>query len=242
VNIITPYNDKTKSKSDQVAYMFDSISQTYDFLNHFLSLGVDIIWRKRAVKELKKLNPQKILDVATGTGDFAFEIQKAINPKELVGVDISSGMLGIAKKKALKRGLKDKISFELANSENLPFEDNFFDAATVAYGVRNYEDLESGLNGIFKVLKPGGHLVILEFSNPKKFPIKQFYNFYLFHVLPFFGNFFSKDKRAYKYLAESVKAFPDGENFLKILNKVGFKEVNCQPLTGEICSIYIGTK
>ena len=240
--IITPYQDQQIAKKAQVADMFNNISKTYDFLNHFLSLGIDIIWRKKAINELKKDNPQQILDVATGTGDFAFEALKILNPKKIVGVDISQGMLDIAHQKITKRGLGDKFSIKLGDSEKLPFEADEFDAVTVAYGVRNFENLEVGLADIHRVLKSGGKAVILEFSKPKAFPIKQLYNFYFSYVTPGIGKLFSKDARAYSYLPESVAAFPDGEKFVSLMQKAGFKNTKHRPLTFGICSIYTGVK
>jgi len=240
--IITPYQDQQVTKKAQVADMFNNISKTYDFLNHFLSLGIDIIWRKKAINELKKDNPKQILDVATGTGDFAFEALKILNPTKIVGVDISQGMLDIAQQKITKRGLGDKFEIKLGDSEKLPFEANEFDAVTVAYGVRNFENLEVGLADIHRVLKSGGKAVILEFSKPKAFPIKQLYNFYFSYVTPGIGKLFSKDARAYSYLPESVAAFPDGEKFVGLMQKAGFKNTKHRPLTFGICSIYTGVK
>ncbi len=222
--------------------MFNNISKTYDFLNHFLSLGIDIIWRKKAINELKKDHPQLILDVATGTGDFAFEALKILHPKKIIGVDISRGMLDIADKKIQQRNLSGKFEVKLGDSEKLPFEDNGFDAVTVAYGVRNFENLEMGLADIRRVLKRGGKAVILEFSKPKAFPVKQLYNFYFNYITPGIGKLFSKDARAYSYLPESVAAFPDGVAFIALMEKVGFKNTICRPLAFGICSIYSGIK
>jgi demethylmenaquinone methyltransferase/2-methoxy-6-polyprenyl-1,4-benzoquinol methylase len=238
---ITPYNQQ-EAKKTQVADMFNNISKTYDFLNHFMSLGIDIIWRKKAINELKKDNPQLILDVATGTGDFAFEALSILNPKKIIGVDISQGMLNIAQQKIDKRGLGDKFEIKLGDSEKLPFEADEFDAVTVAYGVRNFENLEVGLADINRVLKPGGKAVVLEFSKPKAFPIKQLYNFYFKYITPGIGKLFSKDARAYSYLPESVAAFPDGEKFITLMQKAGFKNTKCRPLAFGICSIYTGVK
>jgi len=238
---ITPYNQQ-ETKKTQVADMFNNISKTYDFLNHFLSLGIDIIWRKKAINELKADNPQLILDVATGTGDFAFEALSILNPEKIVGVDISQGMLNIAQQKINKRGLGDKFEIKLGDSEKLPFEANEFDAVTVAYGVRNFENLEVGLADINRVLKPGGKAVVLEFSKPKAFPIKQLYNVYFTYITPGIGKLFSKDARAYSYLPESVAAFPDGEKFVTLMQKAGFKNTKCRPLAFGICSIYTGVK
>lgn len=237
---VKPYNQE-ESKKEQVASMFNNIAKTYDFLNHFLSLGIDIIWRKRAIKELKSIQPKLILDVATGTGDFAFEAL-SLKPEKIIGVDISEGMLSIAKDKIAKRKLSDKFEVRLGDSEKLLFDDNTFDAATVSFGVRNFENLDKGLSDINRVLKSGGKLVVLEFSNPKKFPIKQLYNFYSFQILPLFGKLFSNDAKAYTYLPESVKAFPDGEDFLKRMKSAGFNSTKCIVLGFGICSIYTGVK
>ncbi len=239
---ITPYHDQQGTKKQHVADMFNNISKTYDFLNHFMSLGIDIIWRKKAINELKKDQPKLILDVATGTGDFAFEALSVLKPDKIVGVDISQGMLDIAKQKIAKRNLGGHFEVKLGDSEKLPFEAGEFDAVTVAYGVRNFENLEVGLADIQRVLKPGGKAVILEFSKPKVFPVKQLYKFYFNYITPGIGKLFSKDSRAYSYLPESVAAFPDGETFVALMDKVGFKNTKCRPLAFGICSIYTGVK
>ncbi|MGV3703901.1 MAG: bifunctional demethylmenaquinone methyltransferase/2-methoxy-6-polyprenyl-1,4-benzoquinol methylase UbiE [Arcticibacter sp.] len=239
---ITPYKDKNATKKEQVADMFNNISKTYDFLNHFMSLGIDILWRKKAIGELKTVKPQLMLDVATGTGDFAFEAIQILSPDKVIGVDISQGMLDVADDKIKKRGLAHKFEVRLGDSEKLLFEDNTFDAVTVAFGVRNYENLEQGLSDMLRVLKPGGKIVILEFSKPQQFPVKQLYNFYFNSVTPTIGKLFSKNNDAYKYLPESVAAFPDGKNFLTLMHKVGFKDTKFQPLTFGISSIYTGIK
>jgi len=239
---ITPYQDQQVAKKKQVADMFNNISKTYDFLNHFLSLGIDIIWRKIAINELKENQPQLILDVATGTGDFAFEALSILKPKKIIGVDISQGMLDIAQQKITKRNVADKFEVKLGDSEKLPFEADEFDAVTVAYGVRNFENLEVGLADIHRVLRSGGKAVVLEFSKPKVFPVKQLYNFYFSYVTPGIGKLFSKDARAYSYLPESVAAFPDGEKFIGLMHKAGFKNTKCRPLAFGICSIYTGVK
>jgi demethylmenaquinone methyltransferase/2-methoxy-6-polyprenyl-1,4-benzoquinol methylase len=239
---ITPYHSPSVTKKDQVATMFNNISGTYDFLNHFMSLGIDILWRKKAIRELKSLNPGSILDVATGTGDFAFEAIKILNPKKITGVDISAGMLEVARKKIKERNLGHIFSVSLGDSEMLPFEDNQFDAITVAYGVRNYENLEKGLADMHRVLRPGGKIVILEFSKPRQFPIKQLYNFYFKYITPFLGKIFSKDARAYQYLPESVAAFPDGKSFTQLMESVGFSQTKQITLTFGISSIYTGIK
>jgi demethylmenaquinone methyltransferase/2-methoxy-6-polyprenyl-1,4-benzoquinol methylase len=238
---VVPYKEENTSKKEQVARMFDNISRRYDFLNHFLSLGIDRGWRKKAINLLRPLKPRQLLDVATGTGDFALQAL-TLNPEKITGVDISDGMLQVGRKKMQDRNVADKIVLLLADSENLPFEENKFDAVTVGFGVRNFEHLERGLEEIFRVLKPGGVAVILEFSRPRKFPFKQGYNFYFKFILPKIGRIVSSDKTAYTYLPESVEAFPDGEDFLRILRDVGFKQTQCKSLTFGISSIYTGTK
>jgi demethylmenaquinone methyltransferase/2-methoxy-6-polyprenyl-1,4-benzoquinol methylase len=239
---ITPYQSETATKKEQVASMFNNISGTYDFLNHFMSLGIDIIWRKKAIRELKSIKPRIMLDVATGTGDFAFEAIKILAPEKIIGVDISEGMLDVARKKIQDRNLQHVFSVQTGDSEGLHFSDDHFDAITVAFGVRNYENLEKGLADMYRVLKPGGKIVILEFSKPRKFPIKQGYNFYFKHVTPMLGKLFSKDNRAYCYLPESVAAFPDGEEFTRLMNKVGFTNTKDRRLTFGISAIYTGIK
>jgi len=238
---VVPYKDKNEGKKAQVATMFNNISKRYDLLNHVLSLGIDIIWRKKAIKLLKKDQPKLILDIATGTGDFAIEAL-ALNPDKVIGVDISEGMLAEGKKKLKKKKLEDRIELQMGDSEKLLFEQNKFDAVIVSFGVRNFENLEKGLADMYRVLKPGGKTVIVEFSKPKKFPMKQTYNFYFKFILPQIGKIVSKDNSAYTYLPESVQAFPDGEDFLQVLRKVGFKNTQCKPLTFGISSIYIGEK
>ena len=238
---VLPYKDKNTSKKEQIAAMFNSISGKYDFLNHFLSLGIDILWRKRAVRLLKKHQPKLILDIATGTGDFAIEAL-SLNPEKIIGVDISEGMLSVGREKLIKKNLTDKIELISGDSEFLPFEDNFFDAVIVSFGVRNFENLEKGLSDMLRVLKPGGKVVILEFSKPKSFPFKQIYQFYFQWILPKIGKLISKNHAAYTYLPHSVEAFPDGDDFLNILNKIGFQKNQCTPLTLGISSIYSGSK
>ncbi len=237
---VIPYKDKQGSKKEQVATMFDNISENYDFLNHFLSAGIDIIWRKKAIKLLKQDQPKLILDIATGTGDFAIEAL-SLNPDKIIGIDISEGMLAVGRKKMIKKNIKN-IEMVSGDSEGLQFEDNKFDAVIVAFGVRNFEHLEKGLEDMFRVLKPGGKAVILEFSKPSKFPMKQLYNFYFKYILPVIGKIISKDNSAYTYLPESVQQFPDGSSFINILNKTGFKQTQCKALTFGISSIYTGVK
>ncbi len=221
--------------------MFDNISHKYDFLNHFLSLGIDIIWRKKAIKMLRDDQPKLILDIATGTGDFAIEAL-ALNPDKVIGVDISEGMLSHGREKMKKRGLDDKIELQKGDSERLLFDDNNFDAVIVSFGVRNFENLKKGLGDMLRVVKPGGKVVILEFSKPKAFPMKQLYSFYFRAILPRIGNTLSKDSAAYTYLPESVNAFPDGKDFLAVMEEVGYRNTICRPLTFGISSIYIGEK
>ncbi len=238
---VVPYKDKLDSKKEQVAEMFNKISPKYDLLNHLLSLGIDIIWRKKAINYLQKDAPKLILDIATGTGDFAIEAL-ALNPDKIIGVDISEGMLSEGRKKMVRRGLQEKIEMLMGDSEGLLFEDNKFDAVIVSFGVRNFENLEKGLADMYRVLKPGGKTVILEFSKPRSFPTKQAFGFYSHVILPQIGKIVSKDNSAYTYLPESVEAFPDGENFLAVLKKVGFHSTLCKPLTFGISSIYVGQK
>ena len=239
--MVVPYKDQSKGKKEQVANMFNTISPQYDFLNHLLSGGIDIIWRKKAIKLLQNKGIKTMLDIATGTGDFAIEALK-INPEKIVGVDISEGMLSFGQEKIKKMGLEKTIQLQKGDSEKLPFSDNSFDAVIVSFGVRNFENLQKGLTDMFRVTKPGGYCLILEFSNPRKFPMKQLYTFYSKYCLPFLGKIISKDPSAYTYLPESVKAFPDGPEFIQIFKSVGYSETNWIPMTGGICSIYIGQK
>ena len=238
---VVPYKEDRSGKKAQVARMFDSISGNYDFLNHFLSAGIDIRWRRKAIKLLADGNPKLILDVATGTGDFAVEAL-SLHPDKVIGVDISEGMLAVGRKKMKERGFDPKIELMSGDSENLPFEENKFDAVIVAFGVRNFENLEKGLAEMRRVLKPGGRMVVLEFSKPKMFPVKQLYNFYFRFILPKIGKLVSRDPAAYTYLPESVEAFPDGDKFIHILDQLGFKNTACKPLTLGISSLYTGIK
>ncbi|MDX5418406.1 MAG: bifunctional demethylmenaquinone methyltransferase/2-methoxy-6-polyprenyl-1,4-benzoquinol methylase UbiE [Hymenobacteraceae bacterium] len=238
---VVPYKDQNNNKKSQVAQMFNNIAGKYDFLNHFLSAGIDIIWRKKAVSLLKPEQPKMVLDIATGTADFAIETL-SINPEKIIGVDISEGMLAVGREKLLKKGLANKIELHYGDSENLPFEDNTFDAITVAFGVRNFENLKKGLSEMNRVLKPGGTAVVLEFSKPRSFPMKQLYQFYFKNILPVVGKIVSKDNAAYTYLPESVQAFPDGQDFLSIFEEVGFKNTKWHSLTFGISSIYTGKK
>ncbi|RAJ74035.1 demethylmenaquinone methyltransferase/2-methoxy-6-polyprenyl-1,4-benzoquinol methylase [Chitinophaga dinghuensis] len=242
VEKIVPFTESKLSKKEQIAAMFDDIAYRYDFLNHFMSLGIDVIWRKKALGYLKSLQPKKMLDVATGTGDFAIMASKRLQPDHITGIDISEGMLSHGREKIQKAGLSDKITLQLGDSETISFPDKTFDAITVAFGVRNFENLQQGLREMQRVLKPGGKLVILEFSNPTVFPIKQFYNLYFRYITPLIGKWIAKSKAAYSYLPESVKAFPQGEEMCNILTNSGFQAVTCKTLTFGICSIYCASR
>ncbi|TJZ62759.1 bifunctional demethylmenaquinone methyltransferase/2-methoxy-6-polyprenyl-1,4-benzoquinol methylase UbiE [Sphingobacterium olei] len=239
---LKPYKSKDGGKKEQVADMFNNISKTYDLLNRVMTMGIDTIWRKKAIRSLKDIQPQLMLDVATGTGDFAIESIRILNPKKIIGVDISQGMLEVAQEKIKKKGLQTQFEVQLGDSEKLQFEDNTFDAVTVAFGVRNFENLEQGLADIYRVLKPGGKAVVLELSNPTAFPVKQLYHFYFHKLTPALGKLISKDASAYSYLPESVAKFPDGEQFAKITGKVGFKKTKVRPQTFGLCTIYEATK
>jgi len=238
--IVKPYNTD-KSKKEEVAQMFNNISARYDFLNHFLSLGIDHIWRRKAVNQLREIQPKRILDLATGTGDFAIALLK-LNPSQIIGMDISSGMLEVGKNKMKAKQVSHIIDMQLGDSENMPFEDDYFDAITVGFGVRNYEHLEKGLTEMLRVTRSGGKIVILEFSKPKRFPIKQAFGFYSRFIIPFFGKRISKDEKAYAYLPESVAAFPEGKAFTDILSKLGYKHVDSTLVSGGIATIYTGIK
>lgn len=238
---VKPYNEQ-ESKKSQVSTMFDNIAPWYDFLNHFLSLGIDINWRKKTIRALKGLNPRQILDVATGTGDLAIEASKQLNPEKIIGIDISNEMLEVGRVKLRKRNLTPTIELVYGDSENIQFADNTFDAVTVAFGVRNFENLDKGLTEMLRVLRPGGKAAILEFSKPTLFPFKQLYNFYFKNFLPVIGRITSKDPKAYSYLYESVQAFPDGQRLVNLLEQLGFKSVDFKPLTLGICTLYIATK
>ena len=236
---VTPYNT-TEGKKKQVTKMFDNIAGSYDFLNHTLSLGMDNVWRKIAIKKLIN-NPATILDIATGTGDFAISARK-YKKANITGSDNSQGMLDVGIEKSHKNDLSNRINLQLADSENLPFKDNSYDAITAGFGVRNFEDLNKGLSEMHRTLKEHGIVAILEPSEPNRFPLKQFYNLYFHHILPFIGGIISKDKNAYNYLPDSVSAFPVGNKFLTELEKVGFKECKHIPITFGVVSLYIAIK
>lgn len=233
---------KQEGKKEQVRNMFNSIAGKYDFLNHFLSMGIDIYWRNQLVKRLKKTHPSQVLDIATGTGDLAITISKSMPQASIIGADISENMLEVGKQKVKKKKLEDRIKMEMGDSEKLKYNDGFFDAVTVAFGVRNYEDLDKGLVEMYRVTKANGSVYILEFSKPTAFPIKQIYNFYFSSILPLLGKSVSKDDAAYTYLPESVQQFPDGDNFLKHLSNAGYQDVKQVKFTFGICSLYQGTK
>jgi demethylmenaquinone methyltransferase/2-methoxy-6-polyprenyl-1,4-benzoquinol methylase len=230
------------SKKEQVALMFNRIAPQYDFLNRFLSAGIDISWRKKALGSLKSINPQDILDVATGTADVAILATKILAPKKIIGIDISEGMLELGRKKIHEAQLENTIELQLGDSEALNFADNSFDAVTVSFGVRNFQHLEKGLSEINRVLKPGGKLVILEFSRPSLPGIQQIYNLYMSIVAPGMGRLFSKNRDAYQYLNDSVQKFPEGKEFIQILSSTGFSNTSFNRLSLGICSIYIGEK
>ncbi|MBJ6367835.1 bifunctional demethylmenaquinone methyltransferase/2-methoxy-6-polyprenyl-1,4-benzoquinol methylase UbiE [Snuella sp. CAU 1569] len=238
---VKPYKDSALGKKEQVTKMFDTISSDYDGLNRIISFGIDIKWRKKVVNIVKEKQPESILDIATGTGDLAINLT-ATNASKIIGLDISSGMLEIGKEKIKRKSLENKIELVLGDSENMPFEDNTFDAITVAFGIRNFETLENGLKEILRVLKPNGRFVILETSVPTKFPYKQGYKIYTKYILPVIGKLFSKDKRAYRYLSESASVFPYGETLNNILRKIGFISVEDFPQTMGVATIYVASK
>lgn len=238
---VTPYKDSELGKKQQVTQMFDSISGNYDGLNRVISFGIDIKWRQRVVAILKLKQPKTILDIATGTGDLAINLVET-GAKKIVGLDISPGMLEVGKKKVADKKLDNTIEMIVGDSENLPFEENSFDAVTVAFGVRNFETLEKGLAEIYRVLKPKGTFVVLETSVPTKTPYKQGYRLHCKYILPLIGRLFSKDRSAYSYLSASAAVFPHGENFNNILRKIGFIEVTNKPQTFGVASIYVATK
>ncbi len=238
---VLPYKESELGKKEQVKQMFDNISGSYDGLNRVISFGTDVKWRKRIVAFLKEEHPQNILDIATGTGDLAIALAQT-GAKKIVGLDLSPGMLEVGKVKVSKKNLQDTIEMVVGDSENLPFDDNTFDAVTVAFGVRNFENLEKGLDEIRRVLKPGGHLLVLETSVPTKTPVKQGYRIYTKYIMPTIGKIFSKDRSAYQYLSESASVFPHGKAFNNILDKIGFIGIENKPQTLGVATIYVATK
>lgn len=230
------------SKAEQVEQMFDTIASRYDHLNHWMSLNIDKRWRRHAIRKLAPFHPQDVLDVATGTGDFAIETVKALSPNSLIGIDISEGMMDIGRQKVAKAHLDDIITFEKEDCLSLSYEDERFDAVTAAFGIRNFADLDKGLSEMCRVLRKGGHLSIVELTHPVSFPMKQLFKLYSHTVLPVYGRLVSKDKRAYEYLTATIEAFPQGETMMDILHAAGFKETSFERLTFGICTMYFATK
>ncbi|MEM6764628.1 MAG: bifunctional demethylmenaquinone methyltransferase/2-methoxy-6-polyprenyl-1,4-benzoquinol methylase UbiE [Bacteroidota bacterium] len=238
---VTPYQDSSQSKKEQVTEMFDNISGGYDTLNHTLTMGIDFWWRKKAVQQLADTSPKLILDIATGTADFAISAIR-LNPDKVIGLDISPKMLAVGREKISKKGLDKRIELIEGDSENLPFPDNHVDAVTVGFGVRNFENLSLGLSEIHRVMRPGAKAVILEPAFPKSFPLKQLFAFYFRYITPLIGKMISGDDAAYTYLPESVRAFPEGEGFLAICREVGFAKGESKPMTLGSCAMYVLTK
>ncbi len=238
---VKPYAPRG-SKKDQVARMFNRIAGKYDLLNRLLSVGIDKRWRKRAVSVLAKAQPKRVLDLATGTGDVALALVQQLGTPQVIGLDIAEAMLEIGRKKITAQGLDKRIQLQCGDAENMPFQDNSFDAITIAFGVRNFENLQKGLREMHRVLKPNGEVVVLEFSKPRLFPLKQLFQLYFKNLLPRIGRWTSKDPRAYRYLYESVQAFPDGADFLKELERAGFRQMRQTPLSFGICSVYHAKK
>jgi demethylmenaquinone methyltransferase/2-methoxy-6-polyprenyl-1,4-benzoquinol methylase len=239
---VVPYQKADTGKKQQVAEMFDDIAHRYDFMNRFLSAGIDKGWRKKALKELAPSRPRTLLDVATGTADVALMAADILGPERIVGVDISEGMLELGRRKVREAGLESTIELRSGDSESLGFPDESFDAATVSFGVRNFADLEKGLSEIRRVLKPGGRLVVLEFSKPSAFGLRHLYSLYTGSLAPALGGLFSKNREAYRYLHDSVQAFPEGDAFMKVLSDCGYRSLACKRLSFGICSIYAGSK
>lgn len=238
---ITPYSNG-EEKSKQVEDMFDGIAHSYDKLNHQLSFGIDYLWRNAAINMLKPYSPKTLLDIATGTGDFAILTAKKIMPTSIIGVDISEGMMSIGRNKTKRAGLDNVINFKKENCENMSFSDGTFDAVTAAFGIRNFQNLDAGLSEICRVLKNGGHACLLEFSCPQKFPMKQLFWIYSHTILPLYGKIVSKDSNAYSYLITTIEAFPQGETMIEILKKAGFATATYKRLTFGICTCYLATK
>jgi demethylmenaquinone methyltransferase/2-methoxy-6-polyprenyl-1,4-benzoquinol methylase len=232
---------QNEGKKEKVKTMFNDIAPKYDLLNHVLSMGIDKLWRKKVRKQLAEIKPERILDIATGTGDLAIELAR-LNPKEIIGADIAVDMLKVGEQKIRKKGLDKIIKLEQGDAENMKFETGYFDAVTVAFGVRNYENLLKGLKEMHRVLRPGGKVAILEFSKPSAFPVKNLYNFYFKNILPNIGKKVSKNDEAYTYLPESVQQFPEGRNFMKVMKEAGFTQISQERLTFGIATLYTGLK
>lgn len=239
--LINPYG-KDGEKGKLVEQMFNNIAPTYDILNHRLSWDIDKSWRKKAISQLLPFNPQSILDIATGTGDFAILSAEMLSPKQMIGVDISDGMMTIGRQKVKAKGLQDIVFFKKEDCTNLSFEDNSFDAVTAAFGIRNFQDLDRGLSEMCRVLRQGGHLIIVELTTPICFPMKQLFKIYSHTILPIYGRMISKDTNAYHYLINTIEAFPQGERMVEILRNIGFKEPKFTRLTSGICTMYFATK
>lgn len=238
---ILPYNNE-EQKGAQVQRMFDQIARTYDPLNHLLSFGFDKYWRRQGIQYLRQFQPKQILDIATGTGDLAIAIQQKLHAERIIGADLSEGMMKVGEKKVKAAGLEEHILFEQQDCTALTYEDNLFDAVTVSFGVRNFENILQGLSEMYRVLKPGGHVMILELSMPERMPIKQCYQLYSKTMIPLMGRLLSKEKKAYHYLPASIKVVPQGSAMCGLLEKAGFREVHAKTLTLGICSLYTGTK
>ncbi len=238
---ILPYNDKEK-KTVQVRRMFDAIAGTYDQLNHTLSLGIDKSWRRKGIAFLRPFSPGTVLDIATGTGDLAIAMQKKLKARKIIGADISEKMMEVGRRKVEQAGLSEYISFEYQDCSTLTYQNDSFDAVTAAFGVRNFEDIRQGISEMYRVLKPGGHLMILELSSPEHFPIKRLYNCYSKVVIPFIGKWFSKEQSAYSYLPDSIRVVPQGKVMIDLLHDTGFRKADVKTFTFGICSMYTGTK
>ena len=242
VEQVTPYNDSTSAKTEQVRQMFDSIAPAYDFMNRAMTMGIDIWWRRLAVKRLKRIRPTSILDVATGTGDFAIQLHNTLHPQHITGVDLSQGMLDEAVRKVKQKGLDGAITFEQGDCMALRMKDETFDAVTVAFGVRNFEHLQQGYREMARVLKPGGMLCVLELSTPTHPLIRWFYDIYTLHIIPWLGSLKSGDKSAYRYLPQSIAAVPQGDDMLQLMRNAGLHEATFKRLTLGVCTIYVGVR
>lgn len=242
VEQVTPYGNPGTGKTEQVRQMFDAIAPAYDFMNRAMTLGIDIWWRRLAVKRLKRIHPDRILDVATGTGDFAIQLQQSLQPQHITGIDLSQGMLDEARRKVKQRGLDDAITFEQGDCMALPMPDEAFDAVTVAFGVRNFEHLQQGYQEMARVLKPGGMLCVLELSTPTNPVIRWFYDLYTLHIIPWVGTLKSGDKSAYRYLPQSIAAVPQGNDMLQLMRNAGLRDATFKRLTLGVCTIYTAVK